>query len=466
MILTKELVIATDQCIEYQFKSPGESCEDIYNKNPESHHCSGYYWIVKRVFCGMTYTGSSCHYIYNKYPEIYKNNPKEKSGYYRLNNNQWTYCNMTEIAAKDDDFICNYATVEVIKSTYQSFLPGKSCESIYNNNAESHEWSGYYWITSDRVYCVMNYTGSSCEHIHNNNPETVIKSGYYRINDNQWTYCKVDAYNYTGSSCEHIYNSNPKIRDKSGYYRINESQWTYCNMTAIAFDITISGDFITTCAGVGGGWRRIVNINISAGDDCPGEWRKATHSNVSFCRTARWGGNTCSSASFSTNGISYHKVCGRARGYQIGDTFAFYGSQSHLGRTIDDDYVSGLSITYSSNPRQHIWTFATGRGERYNSILNCPCSINGGIDPPSYVGSHYYCESGSTYQGNYNTYYFNDTLWDGAGCVDNCCNDTTQPWFYHQLNQTTQDEIEARICAWGSFSSRSTLIDQLELYIQ
>ena len=38
MILTKELVIATDQCTEYQFKSPffpGVSCEDIYNKNPE-----------------------------------------------------------------------------------------------------------------------------------------------------------------------------------------------------------------------------------------------------------------------------------------------------------------------------------------------------------------------------------------------------------------------------------------------
>ena len=139
MILTKELVIATGQCTEYQFKSPGVSCEDIYNKNPESHNCSGYYWIVKRAFCGMTYTGSSSHYIYNKYSEIYKNNPKEKSGYYHLNNNQWTYCNMTEIAAKDDDFVYKCATVEVIKSTYQSFLPGQSCESIYNNNAESHE---------------------------------------------------------------------------------------------------------------------------------------------------------------------------------------------------------------------------------------------------------------------------------------------------------------------------------------
>ena len=120
--------------------------------------------------------------------------------------------------------------------------------------------------------------------------------------------------NYTGSSCEQIYNNNPETGDKSGYYRINESQWTYCNMTAIAIanaNITISGDFITTCAGVGGGWRRIVNINISAGDDCPGEWRKATQSNVSFCRLDSDGWETCSSASCSTNGISYQRCAQR-----------------------------------------------------------------------------------------------------------------------------------------------------------
>ena len=431
VILTKELVIATDQCTEYQFKSPfsyvGESCGDIYNKNPESHQCSGYYWIVKRVFCGMTYTGSSCEHIYNKYPEIYKNNPKEKSGYYRLNNKQWTYCNMTEIAANDDDFTSTCAAVEVIKSTYQSFLPSESCESIYNNNAESYEWSGYYWITSSRVYCGMNYTGSSCEDIYNNNPET---------------------------------------GDKSGYYRINNNQWTYCNMTALADD-----NFISTCAGVGGGWRRIVNINISAGDDCPGEWRKATQSNVSFCREAS-GNNVpvCSSASFSTNGISYQRVCGRARGYQKGHTLGFYGSHPGLNITmIDQSYVSGLSITYSNNPRKHIWTFASGFSERNNRYsFNCPCSIYPGYDPPSFVGNNYYCESGSVDRPDTRTYYFNDPLWDGAGCTggSSCCDDTTQPWFYHQLNQTTQDDIEARICTRGYFVNRLPLIDQLELYVQ
>ena len=368
----------------------------------------------------MTYTGSSCEHIYNKYPEI-KNNPKEKSGYYQLNNKQWTYCNMIEIAANNDDFISTCTAMEVIKSTYQSFLAGESCESIYNNNVESHEWSGYYWITSSRVYCGMNYTGSSCEDIYNNNPET---------------------------------------DDKSGYYHINDSQWVYCNMTAVA-----NGDFISTCAGVGGGWRRIVNINISARDDCPGEWRKATQSGINFCRVASDGGFTCSSANFSTNQISYQRVCGRARGYQKGFTYAFYGGHYWYRRTIDQDYVEGLSITYSSNPRQHIWTFAAGSGERVNRPWNCPCIVSNAYHL-SFVSKGYYCESGSVYFSSIATYFFNDALWDAAGCVDNCCDDTTQPWFYRQLNQTTQDDIEARICAADSFSVGSTLIDQLELYIQ
>ena len=179
--------------------------------------------------------------------------------------------------------------------------------------------------------------------------------------------------------------------------------------------ITANGDFITTCTGVGGGWRRIANINIStlsAGDDCPGEWKKATQSSVSFCRVASDDGFTCSSANFSTNGLSYQRVCGRARGYQKGDTLAFYGFS--YSRTIDEDYVSGLSITYSGNPRIHIWTYASGRGERFNNSYKCPCSINGGYDSPSFVGSNYYCESGSTYyvHPHYDTY-FNDTVWDG-----------------------------------------------------
>ena len=126
---------------------------------------------------------------------------------------------------------------------------------------------------------------------------------------------------------------------------------------------------------------------------------------------------TCSSANFSTNGISYWRVCGRARGYQKGATLGFYGSDFSPDRAIDEDYASGLSIIYGSNPCQHIWTFASGFSETYY-IWNCPCAVHPGHDPPSYVSNNYYCESGSVdYPDTIaSTYYFNDTLWDGAGC--------------------------------------------------
>ena len=432
MILTKELVIATDNnCTQYQFETPysyvGESCEDIYNKNVKSHKWPGYYTIVYKVYCEMIYTGSSCENIFKKYPEIHRNNPKEKSGYYRLNNNQWTYCDMTEIAAGAGDFISMCSVVEVgesrIKSithNYQSFLPGKSCESIYNASKGSHNSPGYYWITS-RVYCGMNYTELSCKSIYTKFPETQNKSGYYRIKEK------------------------------------NDYRWTFCD----------SGDFISTCAGVGGGWRRIANIDISAGDDCPGEWKKASQSDVSFCRVVNdYKEQVCSSANFSTNGMSYQRVCGRARGYQKGETYAFYGTQSGYTKTIDEDYVSGLSITYGRYPRKHIWTFAVGLAEKTTNPWNCPCAVNGGYSPSSFVGNDYYCESAPWYRGNHTAHFFNDTLWDGAGCIDNCCDNTTQPWFYRQLNQTTQDDIEARICHVYKFDSGSPLIDLLELYIQ
>ena len=104
VLLTKELVMADDdQCTDFQFKSPflpGESCEGIYNKNPESQTKPGYYWILSREYCGMTYTGSSCEDIFNNNPETV-----DKSGFNR-NNEKWIYCDMKEIAADDNIFSC------------------------------------------------------------------------------------------------------------------------------------------------------------------------------------------------------------------------------------------------------------------------------------------------------------------------------------------------------------------------
>ena len=304
------------------------------------------------------------------------------------------------------------------------------------------------------------YPGSSCEDIYKKNPESQDKSGYYWILDGpRYVYCGMS---YTGLSCEDIYNNNPETGDKNGYYPINNNMWIFCNMTLIAAAIA-DGSIILSCAGVEGQWRRIAGIDISAGDDCPTGWLKSSHNSVSFCRALNDNAG-CYSASFSTNGVSYQHVCGRARGYQKGVPDAFY----HTGNSIDSYYVDGLSVTHG-NPRQHIWTYAAGaKGDVTYTCCNCPCAATPGPAPPSFVGENYYCESGTETGYSFNAYYFSDPLWDGAGCSasNTCCSNTNQPWFHHQLSSITQNDIEVRICRGDGFSNEDILVDILELYIQ
>ena len=300
------------------------------------------------------------------------------------------------------------------------FFPGISCEDIYMKNPQSRNKSGYYWITDgpSNVYCGMNYTGLSCEHIYNNNHETGNNNGYYPINNNHWT---------------------------------------FCNMTAIA-----AGLFTFSCAGVGGEWKRIASYNISAGDDCPTGWSKSSLNDVSFCRSPS-NNRGCYSTILSTNHMVYQRVCGRARGYQKGSPDAF-----EHGGSIDSFYVDGLSITHGS-PRQHIWTYAAGVSESANSAPSrCPCASPLGSLPPSFVGSNYYCESGVEGSQEISIYYLSDPLWDGNNCSsgNNCCSNIILPWFQYQLSQSTEDDIEVRICRSEDFNNEEILIDILELYIQ
>ena len=174
---------------------------------------------------------------------------------------------------------------------------------------------------------------------------------------------------------------------------------------------------------------------------------------------------TCSSVSFSTNAISYQKVCGKARGYQKGYTIGF-GGYHIRDQGIDGWYADGLLITYGS-PRQHIWSYVAGIFDNQTHISNCPCALGGGRSPPPFVGTDYYCESGNTDKGHHSDYHFHDPLWDGSGCItSNCCANSMQPWFYHELSGKTTSNIEARICGYNSFDSGSLLIDQVQLYIQ
>ena len=104
-----------------------------------------------------------------------------------------------------------------------------------------------------------------------------------------------------------------------------------------------------------------------------------------------------------------------------------------------------------------------------NKQSRCPCAKLPGKDPPAFVGSHYYCESGNTNETRtWSKYFIEDPLWDGSECSagHNCCTNTDQPWFFCQLVMKKRDDIEARLCTSENFSDEAVLVEQIHLYVQ
>ena len=162
-------------------------------------------------------------------------------------------------------------------------------------------------------------------------------------------------------------------------------------------------------------------------------------------------------------------MCGQVRGYQLNSPDAFY----FLSGGIDSYYVDGISITHGKNPRKHIWTYAGGLQEDRIDFWGCPCNTGyyGGRNPgPSFVGNHYYCESGlNPSTGWTNVLYVDDPLWDGKNCdslESSCCTNPKMPWFYRLLDNTIRDDIELRVCIDQTVPDEDTPLEVIELYIQ
>ena len=211
------------------------------------------------------------------------------------------------------------------------------------------------------------------------------------------------------------------------------------------------------------GWTRIAYINMTEdGATCPSGMRQIT-SPKNLCARTTSGGASCSSVTFSTHGMKYNKVCGQAIGYQRGSPDSFIGPDD-----INSYYVDGMSITYGS-PRKHIWTYAVGLSDDYNyPNLNCPCAKYPGPALPSFVGDHYYCESGNTGTYDHTTVHINDPLWDGEGCGagNNCCTQPGMPWFCRTLPQVVEGDIEVRLCASQDTNDEDLYLELLEIYLQ
>ena len=128
------------------------------------------------------------------------------------------------------------------------------------------------------------------------------------------------------SSCKEILDKFPAT--PSGYYSLKTSMSkVYCDMD-------------TEHCGVKG-WRRVAYIDMSNNlQSCPGDLN-VINAPIRTCGSLTVPG--CASANFSTHGISYSKVCGRLKGYQVGHTDAFgsyVNDQTNLDLVVDGVLIS------------------------------------------------------------------------------------------------------------------------------
>ena len=237
----------------------------------------------------------------------------------------------------------------------------------------------------------------------------------------------------------------------SGWYHIN-NQNTYCNMD--------------TLCGSGGGWTRLAYLDMTdATQSCPSGFNTYNSGGVKACGRHTSGAG-CASVTHPSNGISYSQVCGRVTGYQYYSTDAFYGPSD-----INSYYVDGVSITRGS-PRQHVWTLANGITDTYNNnpSIICPCAPGSSQTVPSFVGNHWFCESGNHASGWASTLYTSDPLWDGQGCgvlETTCCAAPGLPWFHRDYgNTTTTDNIELRVCSDQENANEDSPVSFYEIYVK
>ena len=218
-----------------------------------------------------------------------------------------------------------------------------------------------------------------------------------------------------------------------------------------------------------GDWRQVVYLNMTDNtNNCPFGWRRITD-HKRTCGRVKTDSLTCDSVFFPVTGGDYNKVCGRIKAYQKWGPDAFEAYSLEKATTIDEAYVSGISLTYGS-PQKHIWTFAAGFTEGLQDLEwegdACPCDATGNIPIPSFVGESYFCESGQNSIGYYRRFHVEDPLWDGKNCssTSTCCEFNNPPYFTKQLSSSTSEAIEARICHLDKIDD--TPVELLELYVK
>ena len=265
-----------------------------------------------------------------------------------------------------------------------------------------------------------------------------------------------ESQQYPAFSCNEIAERMP--HSSSGLY------WIQTNASSPPLEVycNLEKEFLGSK-----GWMRVANLDMTdPNQQCPPNFNLITQSNKRLCGKST-DGNGCDSVKYTTSGVRYSKVCGRVAGYQFASTDGFRFKNQHCpGCGINEAYVDGVSITHGDSPRKHIWTFIADILETGNY---CPCSSPTATQPPSFVGSDYYCESGLLRPPYSAVVYSDDVLWDGQRCDANeapCCDRPLLPWFCKELPEPTSDDPEVRICTDELLSNEDVPVEKIELYVQ
>ena len=230
-----------------------------------------------------------------------------------------------------------------------------------------------------------------------------------------------------------------------------------------------------SCGGAGD-WTRAVYLNMSdPNQQCPSNWTLVT-TPIRGCGRRNISLYSCDSATFSVHGHTYSFVCGRILGYQRGYTIAYFGAHQRNLDTIDEAYLSGVSLTHGpAGSRKHIWSFVGASYEQdpnYRTEINCPCTntnVSWPYQVPSFVNNDYFCDTGNPGPGeNPSKYYTDDPLWDGEGCnsTSTCCEFNSPPWFCTSLPQPTNDDLEIRNCFYHESGREDNLITLIDIYVK
>ena len=105
------------------------------------------------------------------------------------------------------------------------------------------------------------------------------------------------------------------------------------------------------------GWTRVAMFDVN---NCPNGFMTHMDGTIRTCIVSE-DNVGCAEIVYSTFKISYTKITGQIRGYQIGTLDGFQDASAYIRSTnISDNYVDGVSLT---SDNEHVWTFVTGFGK-------------------------------------------------------------------------------------------------------